>query len=210
MKKLKPKNKRIKARGKKPARRLDTSHQDRVRANALQTQRKLKGKSFELTGDTVLAAMNNIDENSETLSVVNLITSETENFPVVRLTKLASLLDMSYQTVWRWTSETNQLPEPILVDNTTGKGYTVYHVDEVRVILSVVGQHLNQFKYYRKDHETTRTKLFDQIDALRVTNFNSTENNGEQPNGNQAQRQNPRKVIRKNTKSGRRRGSNRG
>jgi hypothetical protein len=149
-----------------------------VKAQAKEASRRIyrsqKGKDFELGGSTVLRSLEFVDAEAKTLPVTNQISSEVEVLPVLRLTNVAALLDVSYQTLWRWTSETQQLPMPVLVDNTTGREYHVYHLEEVRIIIGVIGEHLNDFKYYRKDHEATRDKLLSQIEALRARNFNST------------------------------------
>lgn len=192
-KRVKPKPKQEKSRY-----RFNAAFAEGERARARKSYRAAKGKDFELTGSIVLGALSFYEDLAETLPVVNLITSETEHFPVLRLTKIAQLLDVSYQTLWRWTSETEQLPEPVLVDNTTGREYGVYHVEEVRVMLSVIGQHLCDFKYYRKNHEAVKKSLFDQFDALRALNYNQTQpSTGEEQHVHQNQRQASRKVVRK-------------
>lgn len=166
------------------------------RANPF-NRRERKDYSNEFNGSTVLKALNFFEKYAEQLPVTNLITSETETLPVYRFIVLAELLGVTYQTLWRWTSETHLLPRPVLVDNTTGREYPVYHLEEVRVMITVIGQHLRGFKYYRKDHEATKRKLFGQIDVLRAQNFGNKKGRS---NGNQTQGKSSRPKIRRTRK----------
>lgn len=152
--------------------------------------RTSKGKGFELDGNVVLRSLEFIDDEAETMLVINQITNGSEVLPVIRLTHAAKLLNVSYQTLWRWTSETQQVPMPVLVDTSSGREFPVYHVDEVRIMVRVIGEHLKAFKYYRKDHEGPKSKLFDQIEALRALNFNQTagDKNGSQENRSRTRR----------------------
>lgn len=137
--------------------------------------RTRKGKDFELEGSVILRSLEFIDDDAITIPVVNQITSRTEALPVLRLTHVARLLNTSYQTLWRWTAETQQVPMPVLIDASSGREYGVYHVDEARIMVQVIGEHFREFKYYRSDHEATKRKVFDQIEALRANNFNQEE-----------------------------------
>ena len=143
---------------------------DKVKEQSKKTYRQKVAKNFELEGSVILRALSFLDGEAITLPVINQITARKENHPVLRLIHAAKLLNVSYQTLWRWTSETQQLPMPVLTD-TQGREYAVYHVEEVRIMLRTIGAHLNQFAYYRKDHDATKNKLFAEIDALRANNF---------------------------------------
>lgn len=84
----------------------------------------------------------------------------------IKVTTLADLLQISYQTLWRsLTAET--IPAPILVTRMGKRELLVYHQDEVRVIITIIAEHKRQFSYYRKDHHHTRKKLFDGIATIR-------------------------------------------
>jgi len=165
-----------------------------VKKRSRKIYRKEKGKDFELMGKVVLRSLDTLDLEAETKAVINQITSETEVFPVIGLTHVAKLLNITYQTIWRWTSETRQLPMPVLIDTSTGREYGVYHLEEVRVIVSTIGEHLCDFKYFRKDHEQVTRSLLHQIDALRARNFN-TETTKDKHNGSP----NSRKKARRKT-----------
>lgn len=143
----------------------------KVKDRSLKTYRAQKGKEFELTGNTVLRSINSVEDVAETLLVTNNETGNSFKANVVRLTILAKLLNTSYQSIWRWVSETKLLPEPILVETSKGRERLVYHVDEVRVMVRAIGEHLNRFKYYRQDHTGTRDRIFSEIETIRSNNY---------------------------------------
>lgn len=165
-------------------------YSDNAKEQALKKYRKSKGKDFELIGSTVLRALEHIDLDAQMLPVVNQLTAKTENHPVMRLNYAAALLNVSYQTIWRWTTETQQLPMPVLIDNTKGREYPVYHLEEIRIIVGTIGKHLCSFKYYRKDNDAVKNKLFTGIEALRAKNFKVS---GDENNGSSEKRESPRR-----------------
>lgn len=144
---------------------------DNMRDRARQDYRTERGKEFELSGATVLRSLDFVDEHAEALTCREERTGKIRIMRVIRPTVLAKLLDTSYQTIWRWSSETGQLPEPALTETNQGRERPVYHVEEVRVMIRAIGEHLNQFKYYRKDHAGTRDRIFHDIDQLRLNNY---------------------------------------
>jgi hypothetical protein len=154
--------------------RFKEGHADRVKANSKKQYRKSKGSEFELTGSIVLRALTFIDDEARMLAVENKLSGGTTTQPIFSQQRLAELLDTTYQTIWRWSSQTDQLPEPNLIDNTEGRGRGVYHLEEVRVIVAAIGEHLKAYKYYRKDHVLTRDKVFNEIEALRNVNYGDT------------------------------------
>jgi len=84
--------------------------------------------------------------------------------PVMNVPTTAKVLQKLYQTVWRWIKN-GMLPEPFLEVYGTTKG--VYHVDEIRVFIEVLGEHEKLFAYYRNDHTSTKNKLFDRVNLVR-------------------------------------------
>ena len=170
----------------------NAGHADDLKARSIKKYRKAKGAEFELEGSVVLRALDFLEDEVQQLPVVNQLTSSTEIMPVVRLTHAAKLLNVSYQTLWRWSSETEQLPIPVLMDNSHGREYPVYHLEELRVMVRTIGEHLTRYKYYRADHDATRNTVFAEIQALRAINYNV---NGDTTNGDQEKRHKPRKKI---------------
>lgn len=176
---------------------MDTVHAEKMKQRSIRNYRKTKGASFELTGSVVKRALDFLDGEAATLPVFNSLTKRTASLPVIRLTHAAKLLNVSYQTLWRWSSETEQLPMPVLTDNSHGREYAVYHLEEIRVMIRTLGDHLNQYRYYRTDHTATREKVFAEIQALRANNYNTL--NGDTTNGNSQKRRKPiQKLSRKN------------
>lgn len=157
--------------------------------------RKEKGKDFELSGSTVLRSLDFLDIEVKPLKVFNQLTGNEQVMPVIRLIHAAKLFNVSYQTLWRWMSETNQFPQPVLVDTSMSREYTVFHVEEMRVMIRVIGEHLRRYKYYRKDHTETRDKLFDEVNAVRSTHLTNTK--GSKHHGTTPHR----KVARRKSKS---------
>lgn len=163
---------------------------DKVRTRALKDYRAQQGKEFELSGATVLRSLDFVEDHAALLQVRNERTGKVQVMQVVRPTVLAKLLDTSYQTIWRWSSETGQIPEPILTEVNQGRERPVYHIAEVRLMIQAIGEHLNNFKYYRKDHAGTKDRLFHDIEQLRTSNY------GVKTNGNlENQGQGPGKGI---------------
>lgn len=152
---------------------MDATHADEVKKRSIKSYRKTKGSEFELTGSTVKRALEFLDGEAAMLPVHNELTGKTAPLPVIRLTHAAMLLNVSYQTLWRWSSETEQLPMPVLTDNSHGREYAVYHLEEIRLMVDILGDHLSQYKYYRSDHTATRNKVFAAIQALRANDYNT-------------------------------------
>lgn len=168
--------------------RFKPGYASKVKQQSLSKYRAAKSKEFELSGATVLRSIGFFEREANTVPVFNKLTGKIDNLPVVGLKVLAQLLDVSYQTLWRWYAETGQLPEPVLITHGKGKDRNVYHVNEVRVMIEEIGKHLNNFRYYRKDHDGTRNRIYSRIEELRNVNF------GEHTNGNQTHGKSTRKA----------------
>lgn len=169
--------------------RLKPGHSEKLRLKSRKQYRKAKGKDFELEGSTVLRVEDFLDEEAMVLPVYNEETDRIEHLSVLRPTHVAKLLNVTYQTFWRWTTETRQVPQPILKDSSQGREYAVFHVDEVRAMIRIIGKHLTEYRYYRKDHAATRQRLFTAIEATRAEGFTNQLNEGNTHHGNRTQRQ---------------------
>lgn len=159
--------------------RFQEGHAEKARRRSNRTYRKSAGE-FELTGRTVLKSLQFTEDYAEPLSCYSEITGGQDIFMCIRPTVLAKLLDTSYQTIWRWIAETNQLPEPVLITQGKGRSSGVFHVEEARVIIRAIGEHLTKFKYYRTDHHQVRDRVFNEIEKLRELNY-GVEQDGDQP-----------------------------
>lgn len=88
---------------------------------------------------------------------------DSSKLSVLTLTATAKALGKYYQTIWRWIRD-KQLPAPILKDE---HGRPVYHIDEVKTFVKLIGDHENKLKYYRGDHDVTRKKIKKSISSVR-------------------------------------------
>lgn len=170
----------------------------KVKEHARKAYRADKGKDFEISGATVLRSLDFLEEHTETTMVRNVETKKAHTMPIVRLMNLANLLDTSYQTIWRWTSSTGQLPEPILTaEDSMGVTRPVYHVEEVKIMIREIGEHLNNFKYYRKDHIGTRERIYRAIEAIRNANYGESSNGNHQKGQGAPEQKTRRRLVRK-------------
>lgn len=170
--------------------RLDKTASDKVRDTSRKMYRKSKGSEFELSGSTVLRSLEFVDTHTETLAATNAHNGTKGKYPIIRVTVLAKLCNTTYQTIWRWITQSEQLPEPVLHE-IGGQGHGVYHVEEARIVIGAIGEHLRAFKYYRKDHTGTRAKIFDQIEEARNNNY------GENTHGTTNPQKARRRIIRR-------------
>jgi hypothetical protein len=166
---------------------------NRLKESARKNYRSGKGREFELGGTTILRSLDFYTTEAINTNVMNPETGVVRPMAVIRPTKLALLLNTTYQTVWRWITVTGQLPEPALfeVSPDGGQGRGVYHISEVEVMIRALADHLKGFKYYRSDHTATTEKIFSQIAHLRTINY------GEQYDGNQASNREKARTFRK-------------
>jgi hypothetical protein len=88
---------------------------------------------------------------------------EIEGFTIVGL---GEPLKTSGPTVTRWVNR-GMLPEPFL-ETSRGK---VYHIEEAREMVRIIGNHQKEFRQYRNDHEDVKDKLFTAIYKVRTGLF---------------------------------------
>lgn len=115
--------------------------------------------------DSCLENLEQLDEMATTITVTlpNGKVREIQGFTV---TGLGGPLKTSGATVTRWLKR-NMLPQPFL-ETSRGK---VYHIEEVRVMVRVIGNHQLEFRQYRDDHEEVKDKLFKAVSDLRRSLF---------------------------------------
>lgn len=76
--------------------------------------------------------------------------------------ELAKAMGYNSQIMGRWVGD-GRMPAPVLESG----HLIVYNYPEVRAIMSVLSDHLKSTAYYRSDHQGTRAKMFDAVDAVR-------------------------------------------
>jgi len=102
------------------------------------------------------------------LATVTLVEDEQgmeTRLPILNIPRTADALDKLYQNVWRWVDK-EMLPAPVL--HTVTSNQPVYHKAEVEVFIRVLGEHFENFAYYRRDHESTRKQIFEKIQKVRT------------------------------------------
>lgn len=150
---------------------------DPILSRSRKKYREKRGTNFELSN--CLRSLSYFEEQAKHLPV-SFEGTAVFTAPVYSVQTVAELLEKTYQTFWRWTKEPAIVPPPVLVPyGQKGRIRNVYHREEVRAMITIIGEHEKAFKYYRADHMQTRKKLFDAIEAVR------TQLNRENSNGNQ-------------------------
>lgn len=76
----------------------------------------------------------------------------------------ARALGRSELTFRKWLAD-DLVPEPILKD--TARGYRIYSVGELQSIANILAAHEREFQYYSTKHETTKHRIFQQVQAYR-------------------------------------------
>lgn len=140
--------------------------------------REERGSKFELSN--CLRSLSYFEDQAVHLPVAFEDNNTVFTAPVYNVQTVAELLEKTYQTFWRWTKEPAIVPPPVLIPvGQKGRTRLVYHREEVRAMITIIGEHEKAFKYYRADHMQTRKKLFDAIDAIR-TNLKEENQHGNQ------------------------------
>lgn len=111
--------------------------------------------------DSCLDNLEQLEDMAATLTVTipDGRVREIEGFTV---TGLGGPLKTSGATITRWIKR-GMLPEPFL---DTSRG-AVYHIEEARVMVRLIGNHQHEFRQYRDDHADLKDQIFDAIFKLR-------------------------------------------
>ena len=137
-----------------------TSVRERMK-NASRASYRRKSK-VELT--SCLRSLDWFEEQAETLNV-QWPNGRIAKERVLTLQQTAEVLEVSYQTLWRWGGVV--MPKPILKEVETSRRRPVYHLEEVRGMITIIGEHMRKFAYLRKAHRGTITRLADTLSRTR-------------------------------------------
>ena len=123
-----------------------------------------RGQSVELVSCSYsLEFLDDMKVNAK----VRLPCGEERQMDIMYLADTAQALQKLYQTVLRWVHK-EMIPKPILLtDLTYAKPNSVYHIEEVRIMVSEIGEHEKEFVYYRRDHHVIRGRIEQRILELR-------------------------------------------
>jgi hypothetical protein len=102
---------------------------------------------------------------------VKLPNGKQKRMAVASIPKTATMLQMLYQTLWRWV-DNGIIPSPVLMSTKVrGNGkrdpYPVYHKEEVRILIEEVGEHQKTITYLRRDHLEVRARIESRFVAIR-------------------------------------------
>jgi hypothetical protein len=87
--------------------------------------------------------------------------------PAITTPNLAKLLQKLYQTVWRWI-KSEMIPAPIITSLAwPSKPFFVFHVEEARALVEIIGEHEKTTRYFRKDHRDVVMRIEQRITEIR-------------------------------------------
>jgi hypothetical protein len=137
---------------------LDPEYKQEVQQRSRHKYRKAAGVEL----DSCLRSLDFYTTLAITERVI-LPNGKRRDLPVMDVPKTALVLQTQYQTLWRWISH-GMIPSPALLVGVKGGRY---HVEEVRLLIEIIGKHEQSFRYYRRDHVAVRQALFVTNAAIR-------------------------------------------
>lgn len=100
------------------------------------------------------------------MHVVTFPNGTVREIPAFTITSMGEPLGTTGVTVTRWVNG-GMLPAPVL-ETTRGK---VYHSEEARLMVRIIGEHQRSFRQYRKEHTEIKDTLFSELRRLREALF---------------------------------------
>ena len=160
------------AKGEKPPARITVFHKPRPTAAEMQkaidvrlaARQRYRDKN-NVTLDTCLGNLDDLESFAK-VQAVTLPNGKTREWPVVSVTALGPPLNISGVSATRWVNS-GMLPKPILK---TGRGLC-YHIDELRVFVTLIGAHQAELKQYRHAHIELKQKIFNEDARVRKSLF---------------------------------------
>jgi len=136
----------------------------RENAKALSRRSYRRKASVEIV--TCLYSLEFLD-GAASIHSVRLPNNTVKHMPVFSVPKTANLLQKLYQTIWRWI-DNGTIPAPVLESiERENRPFKVYHLEEVRVLIEIIGEHEQDVSYLRKDHTDVRARIEQRILATR-------------------------------------------
>jgi hypothetical protein len=142
----------------------DKDYRENAKNVARKNYRKLVKKEL-MPCDRNLASLASLAIPSVVVHTAGKNKGKQATIPILNIPRTALALDKLYQNVWRWIGK-DMLPAPVI--KLLANEQPVYHVSEVEVFIQVLGKHFGDFAYYRKDHEATRSELYDKANKVRI------------------------------------------
>ncbi len=89
--------------------------------------------------------------------------------PVASVPETAKLLQLLYQTFWRWVNN-GIVPRPVIMTTKDRlRPFPVYHKEEIRILIEEIGAHQEVIRYLRKDHKEVRERIEQRFTKIRKT-----------------------------------------
>jgi hypothetical protein len=141
----------------------DINYRNKAKDASRRSYRKKKNLELE----SCLYSLQFLDKAAK-LTTVILPSGKQDKLPVLSIPKTADMLQLLYQTLWRWI-DNGIVPAPILNVPLPKRPYSAYHVNEVRILVEEIGAHEQEYAYFRKDHKEVRGRIERRILAFRQT-----------------------------------------
>lgn len=134
------------------------------RAADLAAKEASRQRYRDRAGVVMESCLDNLDSLEDmavdlTVTLPNGSVREIQGFTV---TGLGGPLGTSGATITRWLKR-GMLPEPFL-ETSRGK---VYHIEEARSMVRLIGNHQYEFRQYRDDHEELKDEIFAENSRIR-------------------------------------------
>jgi hypothetical protein len=136
----------------------------------LDAKAKMRERYRNRVGVVLESCLDNLAqlEDFATMQAVTFPNGSVREIPAFTLTAAGEPLGTSGATITRWVKR-GMLPEPVL-ETSRAK---VYHIEEVRSFIRIIGKHQTEFKQYRDDHDDVKDSIFEANAGIRKGLFST-------------------------------------
>jgi len=140
--------------------RTDKAYREKAKETARERYREAKNVDLS----SCLYSLDFIAQLADETNVI-LPNGRKAFMPVISQANAAAALQIDKVTFYR-RIQRGQLPPPLI--RRVKRNALVYHVDEVKALISVIGEHEKSQKYLRRDHTATIDAIWATIGRTRV------------------------------------------
>jgi hypothetical protein len=140
----------------------DAAYRDRAKTRGRRAYRT-KVDGFEL--ENCLVSLKFIAQAAE-VKPCQIPGGGTKKLTVLTMTKTAGMLQKMYSTLHRWIKD-GRIPAPVLSEAGSRGNAMLYHVEEVRAMIRIIGKHESEVRYYRGDHTDIRNQVAKAVAEVR-------------------------------------------
>jgi hypothetical protein len=136
----------------------------------LDAKKAMRERYRARTGVVLESCLDNLAqlEDFATMHSVTFPNGSVREIPAFTLTAAGEPLGTSGATITRWVKR-GMLPGPVLETSRA----TVYHIEEVRSFIRIIGKHQQEFKQYRDDHDDVKDSIFEANAGIRKGLFST-------------------------------------